>query len=178
MQKFIAFEDAFTDHSIFKPVLSLSMLFEVIIDAPNINVPILICYLNWTHGIIAIPDSSDSAILSQEASLAPFSARPPKTNELLATRLAHNTRAFVLALKPLALIDPSRRVEAWAYPMSSITLDLANIFSFSLPSSFHLAASLPKTQEILTVVPEVKTFPVKEIILKVTVVILTFGEYW
>jgi hypothetical protein len=61
--------------------------------------------------------------------------------------------------------------------MSSITLDLANIFSFSLPSSFHLAASLPKTQEILTVVPEVKTFPVKEIILKVTVVILTFGEY-
>lgn len=178
MQKIVIFEDAFTDHSIFEPVLSLSMLFEVIIDATNINIPILIGDLNWTYGLIAVPNTSDPAFLSQEASLAPLSACPPKTDEFLTTWLAHNTRAFVLALKPFSLIDPSRRVEAWAYSMSTVTLDLANVFAISLPCSFHFPASFPKAQEVLTIVPEVKPFTVKEVILKVAIVILTFREYW
>lgn len=64
MQKIVIFKDAFTYHSILEPVLSFSMLFEVIIDATNINIRILIDDLNWTHGLIAVPNPINPAFLS------------------------------------------------------------------------------------------------------------------
>jgi hypothetical protein len=61
--------------------------------------------------------------------------------------------------------------------MSPVALDLADILGFSLPCTLHLAASLPKTQEVLPIVPEVKPFTVKKVIFKVTIIILTSREY-
>lgn len=61
--------------------------------------------------------------------------------------------------------------------MATIVFDLADVFGFSFPSTFHLPSAFPNSKKILAVMPEIEALAVEKIVFEMTIVILCFGKY-
>jgi hypothetical protein len=62
--------------------------------------------------------------------------------------------------------------------MTFISLDLPDVFSLAFPSSLYFISSLEHAQEVLIIIPKIESFSVKEVVLKMTVVVLSIRKYF